>query len=327
MALVYPATLPVPQTSTVTPKERRAFSDPDYPREAVALERDRSRTESITWPPMDAAQLAIFWAWWRDELIYGGAWFAATWPIPDGMVAATRKFLEVPQREYHAPGYWQLSVLCEIRGLGVIPADQELTPWQIEGLPDNGTVLLYDSFNTPGVIDGTPTTIPGSLWDFVPGFEQTVSGGALEVTSSTFSSVSTPIEVPAVSEISMWFGTEGISGVTAPQYEVDFNGGSDVVIFGVPGGGDGDTAYVYVNGTNYLETPISDGLFAVSVKLYDTISDNVELFVNGLSLGTETIAFNGNLFDGSSVVTWVGLYESTAENTVRITYAILGCNG
>lgn len=177
MALVYPAELPVPQTSTVTPVERRALSDADYPREAVAIERDRMQIEEITLPPMQADQLAVFWAWWRNELVYGGAWFAATWPLPVGMVTAVRKFVGTPQREYIAPGFWRITAVCEVRGIGVIPTDVPEVPTSfIVSVNTESADLLYldeylavypsisvygQAFSSPGGVNVTLTTIGG----------------------------------------------------------------------------------------------------------------------------------------------------------------------
>lgn len=116
-----PPTLPVPQTSTVTPAERRALSDSNRPRDARALQRDRLDYERITWPPMAPAKTQVLLDWWRDELIYGGAWFSATWPLPRGFVSAVRKMREQPRWQFVPGGYWRISALCEVRGRGEVP--------------------------------------------------------------------------------------------------------------------------------------------------------------------------------------------------------------
>lgn len=122
-ALTYPATLPTPAASTVTPAERRALSDANRPRDARALQTDRLAYERLTWPPLTIAQSAELMAWWRDDLIYGGAWFSATWPIPQGQIEAVRKFREQPRREFVPGGFWRWTALCEIRGIGELPTD------------------------------------------------------------------------------------------------------------------------------------------------------------------------------------------------------------
>jgi hypothetical protein len=124
-ALEYPAGLPCPQTSTVTPAERRALSEPDRPRDARALQRDRLEFERITWPPMSAAESAEFDEWWRDTLTFGGAWFAAEWPLPRGMVSAVRKFRGQPRYEFVSGKFWRVSALCEVRGRGLPPSTNE----------------------------------------------------------------------------------------------------------------------------------------------------------------------------------------------------------
>lgn len=70
---------------------------------------------------MPAEQSAAILAWWRDDLIFGGAWFAADWPIPQGLVTAVRKIREQPRWEYVPGGYWALSAMCEVRGVGEEP--------------------------------------------------------------------------------------------------------------------------------------------------------------------------------------------------------------
>lgn len=119
--MAYPESLPVPQTSSITKAERRALSSEDRPREATPMQLDGKEFETLTWKPMRAEQMAVFLAWWRNELIFGGAWFSATWPLPRGMVSAVRKFVQQPQREFVPGGFWRVTATCEIRGSGVFP--------------------------------------------------------------------------------------------------------------------------------------------------------------------------------------------------------------
>lgn len=122
--MTYPATLPTPQTSAVTPAERRALATADRPREARPVQLDRRSFERITWPPMRAEQYAELRRWWRDDLSEGAAWFDAVWPIPQGWVRAVRKLREQPQWQFVPGGFWRISALCEIRGAGVVPVAQ-----------------------------------------------------------------------------------------------------------------------------------------------------------------------------------------------------------
>lgn len=124
--LIPPASLPRPQTSVVTPAERRILSDQSRPRDARAAQRDRTEFERLTFPALTQAQAAAFDTWWRDDLVYGGAWFTAKWPLPRGFVNAVRKFIETPKFEFvgdHMNGRWRVSVLTEVRGLGVAPQE------------------------------------------------------------------------------------------------------------------------------------------------------------------------------------------------------------
>lgn len=148
-AITYPATLPVPQTSHVTPAERRALSEAARPLDARALQRDRLEYERVVWPPMTAAKCETILAWWRETLTYGGAWFSAVWPLPRGMVTAVRKFREQPRWEYVPGGYWRLSALCEVRGVGELPLQPSSSYLFLDRFTDSPGTLL--SAHTPDV--------------------------------------------------------------------------------------------------------------------------------------------------------------------------------
>jgi hypothetical protein len=125
----WPRTLPCPQTSTVTPAERRALSSADRPREARNIQRDRLEYERVTWPAMDIPKAGTILTFWRDTLKHGGAWFVADWPLPRGIhTQAVRKFREQPRWQFIAGGFWQLSALCEVRGRGLLIDDQVPPP-------------------------------------------------------------------------------------------------------------------------------------------------------------------------------------------------------
>src|SRR5438309_2184236 len=130
MAVVtYPKSLPCPQTSIVTPAERRALSSADRPRDARNIQRDRRDYERVTWPPFDPAKADAILTFWRDTLHHGGAWFVADWPLPRGRnIQVTRKFHDQPTWKFIAGGLWQLSAVCEVRGLGLPIDDQGPLP-------------------------------------------------------------------------------------------------------------------------------------------------------------------------------------------------------
>lgn len=137
MALDYPASLPCPQTATVTPFDRGQRSNEDRPREARALSLDRLALVRATWPPMRHAEASRFYSFWKEELFDGGAWFNATWPLPQGKVPAVFKFAEQPRWRFVPGGLWQIEALLEQRGRGLpvneaAPVGVEPTPWNNE---------------------------------------------------------------------------------------------------------------------------------------------------------------------------------------------------
>lgn len=128
MATDYPTTLPVPQTETVTPFDRAQYSNRDRPREARALSLDRLALVRATWPPLSPAEAAIFEAWWRVDIYQGGAWFNATWPLPQGSVPAVFRFIEQPRWRFVPGGRWRLEGLLEQRGRGLSVIDGAAAP-------------------------------------------------------------------------------------------------------------------------------------------------------------------------------------------------------
>lgn len=120
--LTYPSSLPCPRSSTVTPAERRSLSNASRPREARALARDRLEIEKIEFPPMTPVEFAAFRHWWEHALVMGGAWFAADWPLPRGVVTAVRKFIGAPVWLYIPGGFWKITATCQVRGRGEVPS-------------------------------------------------------------------------------------------------------------------------------------------------------------------------------------------------------------
>lgn len=141
MAIDYPAGLPIPQTSVITPLERRAMSDPEVPREARAQSRDRLQFERATWI-FTAAQVEVFRAWWETDLRNGGAWFNATFPVPEGLVEKQHCFRTQPRYGFVPGGFWKVSAVLEVRGRGR-PVDF--------GVPSvaAGVIAWFDPINDP----------------------------------------------------------------------------------------------------------------------------------------------------------------------------------
>jgi hypothetical protein len=158
--IIYPVELPTPQASQVTAAERRVLEDRDNPQgDARPKQRDRREFERLTWPPLDQQQAGVLRAWWKTDLLKGGAWFLATWPLPRGQVAAVRKFSQPLQWEWMAGGFWRVSALTEVRGRGMAPqayggCDCSHTAWLtgFEG-PIVGDPLEFPMENGVATID------------------------------------------------------------------------------------------------------------------------------------------------------------------------------
>jgi len=120
-AIIVPAGLPMPAVATLTPTERRLLTSLPGPRRAHVQQRDFNATQRIEWAVLSRAQMSLLATWWHDDLLEGGAWFAATWPLPEGLVVGVRKFLAEPAKTYLGAGKWRVSALCEVRGRGELP--------------------------------------------------------------------------------------------------------------------------------------------------------------------------------------------------------------
>jgi hypothetical protein len=170
VAIVAPALLPCPQSSSVSPEERRLLSE-GYPRTLRTIETDERQYQTLTWM-LDANRSAVFSTWWKTDLVYGAAWWSAppTWPTPEGLVVKIRRFAADPLWEYLSSGYWRVSCPCEVAGAMLPP---QMTP----ELP----VAWSDSFDGAG---GTPlfshtqsNAYGGSVWsEFVPHDEPVLLG-------------------------------------------------------------------------------------------------------------------------------------------------------
>lgn len=120
-ALESPAGLPCPAVADLTPEERRALTDLPGPRQSRVRQRDFSAVQRLRWHGLNRTELALFRAWYRGDLVEGGAWFSSTWPLPQGMVVGVRKFLGEPRHSYLGNGLWNVEVTCEVRGRGMLP--------------------------------------------------------------------------------------------------------------------------------------------------------------------------------------------------------------
>lgn len=121
MALIeYPSTLPGPVSAPIQSAERRLLSQLPGPRNSRPGQRDRIETQQLSFV-FTFDETAIFDAWFKDDLSDGGAWFAASWPLPRGGIGV-RKFIGALEwSEYFTNVGWRLNATCEVRGLGILP--------------------------------------------------------------------------------------------------------------------------------------------------------------------------------------------------------------
>ena len=126
-AAVYPATLPGPSVSAVAPAERRLLSDlTGGPQQARGLQRDYLATQHVEWAVLSVSEAAAFDDWWKNTLTYGGAWFASTWPAPQGWISIGRRFIGAPQWTHLPGGFWKVSAQVQVRGRGAMPTRQSI---------------------------------------------------------------------------------------------------------------------------------------------------------------------------------------------------------
>lgn len=83
------------------------------------LQRNDVQFESLTFMFRTFEQSAEFMRWWKEDLHFGGAWFSADWPLPQGG-RAVRKFVSPPSLPTFMPTVgWTLSIVAEVRGEGL----------------------------------------------------------------------------------------------------------------------------------------------------------------------------------------------------------------
>lgn len=120
----YPTGLPAPSVATVQNAERRLLAARDGVRQSRPAQRDRLAMQQLTFELVTDSQCATWRTWWNTTLGYGGGWFNATWPLPQGLASAVRQFASVPQWDLIPAVGWRVSALCEVRGRGMPPAAQ-----------------------------------------------------------------------------------------------------------------------------------------------------------------------------------------------------------
>lgn len=120
-AITYPATLPGPSIAPVTGAERRLIPPRDGVRQSRPAQLDRLAVQRVTFEFVDFADCQVFRQWFEGDLVEGGAWFSATWPLPQGWVSGVRRFLAPPRWDFIPAIGWRVSAECQLRGRGLAP--------------------------------------------------------------------------------------------------------------------------------------------------------------------------------------------------------------
>ena len=269
MATDYPSGLRVPQTENVTPFDRSQPSDRDRPRESRALSLDRLAVVRATWPPFSPAEAAIFEQWWRVQLYEGGAWFNATWPLPQGRVPAVFRFIEQPRWRFVPGGRWRIEAVLEQRGRGLT------------------------------VIDGSNSGPPSNPWNSANELGSVVfTDGDF---TATFDSPATVVSIEAAEGI---LGDGKYYAELVPTYDF-YEGGAALVTLGVsrdnPGGtsnGAGVDLFgnVFVDGANvmYLGDILSNDVVMFAL---DAFQGRLYIGKNGSWLNSGDPEFEAGYFD------------------------------
>lgn len=142
MTLRYPITLPGPISAPIQSVERRLLSSLPGPRQSRAIQRAKLAGQQVEFI-FTHSEAAIFAAWVKNDLLEGGAWFSANWPLPQGG-AATRRFVGAPAYPSYVPNLgWHVTAQCE-----VIPGSSEFVciPWvQLRACMETRAPVLFGS--------------------------------------------------------------------------------------------------------------------------------------------------------------------------------------
>ena len=111
----YPEDLPCPQVDTdLTPRERRYISDvgevKKLRRFQSTFQAERHRISFV----FTRAQAAAFMEWYKEDIIEGGAWFYADWPILHKEKRIAYRFVTRPVWDFLARGVYHVSATVEL---------------------------------------------------------------------------------------------------------------------------------------------------------------------------------------------------------------------
>jgi hypothetical protein len=122
--LLYPASLPGPDTWRQQRVDRRQMRDMRQPANANRLRwRDLGTNASATWV-YPAEKMSIWMAWYEGALADQAArlrWFTAPLPGRGGAIARVARYVTPPKRVHCGAGLWKISADLYIRGASVTP--------------------------------------------------------------------------------------------------------------------------------------------------------------------------------------------------------------
>ena len=314
----YPSTLPQPRAKTDTAADRRQTSDSQAPRESRAIERERRRDEVIEFPPMTRAQASVFWAWFDDDLLDGGAWFTATYPTAQGRVAVTRKFLERPRATFvpsASGGYWLISATCETRdGPPPVRADG---PAFLETFTGSGSLIGHQpDFGSSGAdwasLYGTET-YPRLLGDGTAGPLAEEVFAAAAVTLGAAVPLTAPWRVTLTADVTAQASPQAVANQAYLLLVSESDDQIEVRIQNESGGTTGVIVNTFISPSSPTTDTFSASISGPHVVTLDVSDTAILVKLDGGTLGTvtlDTTAF--------AALAYVEIELSAANNDVAI---------
>lgn len=111
----YPDDLPCPHADTdLTPRERRYISDIGEVKKLRRFQKTFQATRQNISFVFTPEQSRRFREWYKHEIIDGGAWFYADWPILHKEEGITYRFVTRPVWEFLARGNYHVSATVEL---------------------------------------------------------------------------------------------------------------------------------------------------------------------------------------------------------------------
>lgn len=110
----YPEDLPCPQVDTdFRPRERRYISDIGQVKRLRRFQSEFQGTRSNVSFVFTRAQAADFVKWYKEDIIEGGAWFYADWPLLHREKSIAYRFVTRPVFDFLARGVYHVTASVE----------------------------------------------------------------------------------------------------------------------------------------------------------------------------------------------------------------------